>query len=72
MNDFKMRLELINNTGYIILDDDTGRILSVYVKDAVEGKSDFITLSSYSNEDGKHYAVKLTPTVKQEIKNERF
>ena len=58
-----MVLEIGKDQGSIIIDNNTGRILSVYVKDAVEGKNDFITLSSYSNEDGKHYAVKITPAV---------
>ena len=52
-----MILEIGKNQGHIIIDDNTGRILSVCVRNAIKGKSDFITISSYSNKDKKHYTI---------------
>jgi len=52
-----MKLEIGNNQGYIIIDDTTGKILSVMVRNIVEGKFDFQTFSSFSNnKDGTHHA----------------
>ena len=53
-----MKLELGNNQGYVIIDDTTGKILSVMVCNIVEGKFDFHTFSSFSNnKDGTHHAL---------------
>ena len=46
-NVMNMILKLEDNKGHIILDRDTGRILSVVVHNVVEGKQDFITLLKY-------------------------
>ena len=35
-----MRLEIENNSGYVLVDDITGKILSVQVDNAVKGKFD--------------------------------
>jgi len=52
-----MKLEIGNNQGYVIIDDTTGKILSVMVRNIVEGKFDFQTFSSFSNnKDGTHHA----------------
>ena len=52
-----MKLEIGNNQGYIIIDDTTEKILSVMVRNIVEGKFDFQTFSSFSNnKDGTHHA----------------
>ena len=57
-----MKLEIGNNQGHVIVDDTTGRIMSVLVRDAVEGKSDFIGITSYSNNhDGTHTDLRPTP-----------
>ena len=52
-----MKLEIGNNQGYVIVDDVTGKILSVLVCNVIEGKFDFHTFSSFTNnQDGTHYA----------------
>jgi hypothetical protein len=52
-----MKLEIGNNQGYAIIDDTTGKILSVFVRNVVEGKFDFQTFSSFTNnQDGTHHA----------------
>ena len=57
-----MKLEIGNNQGHIIIDDTSGKIMSVLVKNAVEGKSDFIGTTSYSNNhDGTHTDMRATP-----------
>jgi hypothetical protein len=57
-----MKLEIGNNQGWVIIDDTSGRIMSVLVRDAVEGKSDFICTTSYTNNhDGTHTNMRATP-----------
>jgi hypothetical protein len=57
-----MRLEIENNQGHVIIDDTSGKIMSVLVKNAVEGKSDFISTTSYTNNhDGTHTDMRPTP-----------
>jgi len=57
-----MKLEIGNNQGHVIIDDTSGRIMSVLVRNAVEGKSDFIGTTSYSNNhDGTHTDMRSTP-----------
>jgi len=52
-----MKLEIGNNQGYVIIDDTTGKILSVFVRNVVEGKFDFHTFASFkNNQDGTHHA----------------
>lgn len=50
-----MKLEIGKNQGYIILDDDTGKIMSVFVQNIVDDKFDFKTFTSFKVEDNKHY-----------------
>jgi len=50
-----MKLEIGKNNGYIVLDDNTGKIMSVMVKDVIENKKDFIATTSYSRKGDKHY-----------------
>ena len=57
-----MKLEIGNNQGHVIIDDTSGKIMSVLVRNAVEGKSDFIGTTSYSNNhDGTHTDLRPTP-----------
>ena len=50
-----MKIEIGKDNGHIILDDNTGKIMTVLVKNIVEGKHDFLTTTSYSREGDKHY-----------------
>jgi len=57
-----MRLEIGNNQGHVIIDDTSGKIMSVLVRNAVEGKADFIGTTSYTNNhDGTHTDMRPTP-----------
>ncbi len=50
-----MKLELENKKGFVIIDDNTGKIINVFVDNVVEGKWDSIATRSYSNNpDGTH------------------
>ena len=50
-----MKLEIGNNQGHVIIDDTSGKIMSVVVVRAVEGNSDFIATTSFTNNhDGTH------------------
>lgn len=53
-----MKVELNENKGYIILDDNTGKIMSVFVKNAVKGKFDALGITSYKIEGNKHYNIR--------------
>lgn len=44
-----MKILLENNKGYVIVDDSTGKIISVVVHDVVENKRDFINVASFQN-----------------------
>jgi len=56
-----MKLDIGDNQGYVIVDDNTGKILSVMVCNIVEGKFDFQTFSSFSNnKDGTHTGIRST------------
>ena len=53
-----MKLELENKKGFVIIDDNTGKIISVFVDNAVEGKWDSIATRNYSNNpDGTHTTI---------------
>ena len=68
-----MRLKIGDNQGHVIIDDTTGRIMSVIVKDAVEDKSDFIGVTSYSNnKDGTHTDMRAEPTWDEDESNRRM
>ena len=55
-----MKLNLENDKGYVIVDDSTGRIISVVVHNAVENKRDFINLASFKNNtDGTQTAIRF-------------
>lgn len=50
-----MIIEIGKDNGHIILDDNTGKIMTVLVKNIVEDKYDFISTTSYSRKGDKHY-----------------
>ena len=55
-----MKLNLENDKGYVIIDDSTGKIISVVVHNAVEGKRDFVNLASFKNNtDGTQTAIRF-------------
>ena len=57
-----MKLEIGNNQGWVIIDDTSGKIMSVLVQNAVEGKTDARTFTSYTNNhDGTHTDMRATP-----------
>lgn len=53
-----MKLEIGKNQGYIILDDDTGKIMNVFVQNIVKDKFDFKAFTSFKVEDNKHYNIR--------------
>ena len=55
-----MLLQLENDKGYVIVDDFTGKIISVVVHNIVENKRDFINLASFKNNpDGTQTATRF-------------
>ncbi len=50
-----MEVEIGNKQGHVVIDDNTGKIMSVFVKDGVKGKFDFMSFTSYKREGNKHY-----------------
>ena len=57
-----MRLIVGDNQGWVVVDDNTGKILAVQIDGAVEGKFDSRAFSSYSNhKDGTNTAIEITP-----------
>ena len=53
-----MKLNIGNNQGNVVIDDNTGRIMSVLVKEGVKGKADFRSFTSYKREGNKHYNIR--------------
>ena len=60
-----MEIKIGKDNGHIILDDNTGKIMTVLVKNIVEGKYDFIATTSYKREGDKHYNMRADTMVKQ-------
>ena len=54
----EMILEVGKDQGHIVIDDNTGRIMSVLVKEGVKGKFDFKAYTSYKREGNKHYNIR--------------
>lgn len=53
-----MKLKIGNKQGHVVIDDNTGEIMSVLVKDGVKGKVDFRSFTSYKREGNKHYNIR--------------
>lgn len=53
-----MILKIGKNQGHVVIDDNTGKIMNVLVKDGVKGKFDFIGTTSYKREGNKHYNIR--------------
>lgn len=57
-----MELKIGDDQGRVVIDDTTGRILLVIVRNAVEGKSDCIATTSFTkHHDGTHTAMRTKP-----------
>jgi len=68
-----MKLEIGNNQGHVIIDDTSGKIMSVVVTRAVEEKSDFIATTSYNNNhDGTHTDIGIKPMWNEEESDKRM
>jgi hypothetical protein len=68
-----MKIKIGDNQGYVIVDDTTGKILSVSVNNVVEGKYDALAFSSYSNNsDGTHTTLKVEDNWDEEESNRRM
>ena len=53
-----MVLEIGNKQGHVVIDDNTGKIMTVLVKEGVKGKTDFLSFTSYKHEENKHYNIR--------------
>ena len=58
-----MELKIGNDQGRVVIDDTTGKIMWVLVKNAIEGKSDCIATTSFTNHhDGTHTSLREVPS----------
>jgi len=62
-----MELKIGKKQGYVILDDETGKIMSVMVRGVIGDKFDFISKSSFKREGKKHYTLKTKQVTTNEI-----
>ena len=54
-----MKLEIGSNQGHVIIDDTTGKIMSVLVQNVIKDRFDFHSFASYkNNHDGTHDATR--------------
>jgi len=64
-----MKISLENDKGYVIVDDLTGKIISVVVHNVVEGKRDFVNLASFKNNtDGTQTATRFCANYERNLK----
>ena len=54
-----MRIEIGKNQGSVVIDDNTGQILSVDVYNVIGNKFDSIGVHSHSRVGDKHYRLKF-------------
>jgi len=64
-----MNLEIGKNQGSVIIDDNTGQILSVDVYNAVKGKFDALGIKSYSKVGDKHYKLEFNNDGEQVVRD---
>lgn len=55
-----MELEIGNKQGHVVIDDNTGKIMTVMVKEGVKDKFDFKGFTSYKHEGDKHFNIRQT------------
>ena len=68
-----MELKIGDNQGRVVIDDTTGKIMLVLVKNAVEDKSDCIATTSFTNHhDGTHTSLRAKPKWDEEESNRRM
>jgi len=68
-----MELKIGDNQGRVVIDDTTGKIMLVLVKNAVEDKSDCIATTSFTNHhDGTHTSLRDKPKWDEEESNRRM
>jgi len=60
-----MEVKIGKGNGHIILDDNTGKIMTVLVKDMVKGKHDFIATTSYSRKGDKHFDMRADTMIRE-------
>ena len=53
-----MILEIGNKQGHVIIDDNTGKVMNVLVKEGVKGKFDFRAFTSFERKGNKHYTIR--------------
>lgn len=53
-----MILEIGNKQGHVVIDDNTGKIMTVIVKNGVKDKFDFKSFTSYKREGDKHFNIR--------------
>ena len=58
-----MELEIGNKQGHVVVDDNTGKIMTVMVKEGVKGKFDFRSFTSYKREGKKHFDIRTDTMV---------
>ena len=66
INKSNMEIEIGNKQGHVVIDDNTGKIMSVLVKEGVKGKHDFIATTSNNRKGNKHYNMR-TDTIKTKL-----
>jgi homoaconitase/3-isopropylmalate dehydratase large subunit len=60
-----MEIEIGNKQGHVVIDDNTGKIMRVLVKEGVKGKYDFRSFTSYKREGDKHYDMRVDTMVRK-------
>ena len=53
-----MIIEIGKGNGHIVIDDNTGEIMTVFVTNVIKDKFDFLTTTSYKREGNKHYNIR--------------